>query len=142
MSWAEAAEVEVPIFDLRRLLSHATGNFAKGKTGLGLNLWASRIVRCRTFVQAMTSHMKRGSLFMLSELFIRVFVLLLFIVLEYQEPFFRKIHPEEAWLYAYPKTDRYNTRLHLATTRFSLTYRPSATSQLQHYGQWWCWCLP
>ncbi|XP_071033983.1 phospholipid phosphatase 5 isoform X1 [Parasteatoda tepidariorum] len=41
------------------------------------------------------------------ELFIRFILLIIFIVLEYAEPFHRKIHPDELWLYKNPRTESY-----------------------------------
>ncbi|XP_055935551.1 phospholipid phosphatase 5-like [Argiope bruennichi] len=49
----------------------------------------------------------RGHRYMLIELLTRFILLILFIVSEYAEPFQRKIHPEELWLYKNPRTDSY-----------------------------------
>ena len=49
----------------------------------------------------------RKFFYQFSEVFIRVFLLLLFVELERWTPFIRKIHPEELWLYRNPMTDSY-----------------------------------
>jgi len=49
----------------------------------------------------------KNKIFQLSEVSIRVFLLLLFVELERWTPFIRKIQPEELWLYKNPMTDSY-----------------------------------
>jgi len=49
----------------------------------------------------------KNKFYHLSEIFIRIFLLLLFVELERWTPFIRKIHPEELWLYRNPMTDSY-----------------------------------
>ena len=49
----------------------------------------------------------KNKIYQLSEVLIRVFLLLIFVELERWPPFIRKIHPEELWLYRNPMTDSY-----------------------------------
>lgn len=49
----------------------------------------------------------RHKCYHISEASVRVCLLLLFLDLELREPFIRKIHPEELWLYRNPPTDSY-----------------------------------
>ncbi|XP_015113363.1 phospholipid phosphatase 5 isoform X1 [Diachasma alloeum] len=41
------------------------------------------------------------------DIFLRIFLAILFVMLEKAEPFVRKIHDDEVWLYRNPKTDSY-----------------------------------
>ncbi|GIY18086.1 phospholipid phosphatase 5 [Caerostris extrusa] len=49
----------------------------------------------------------RNHRYLLIELVVRFILLVLFMLSEYGEPFHRKIHPDELWLYKNPRTDSY-----------------------------------